>query len=672
MSDGGMGQVAMSELVEEALNNDPEKLGGVLPKQFMPEQKNYAADEETKAYVSQEIVPLLQWNRDKRASLEEEWRSIDKMEMLEHDNGQRYLGKSRAYLPVFNKNASTMVASLSRGLFPSDEYMDVTDRDAGDPEKARAVKTYMQWEFDVVAGVRSRLKPFLRPYVKYGNSVLKFWYEKCRAYEGRLDNQGVSSFQPVSRYEGLCVSARNIFNWYIYPWTAAGIHEATLIFEDIDVPRTYFEQMKQQKEWENVDEAYGAAINPTHSSNRSEQLMSGAKIYSDPAEMGQRKHGGQLTVTEVHVMMPLPNGAYFGDELHGTPLPTKIVFAGSVPLSIRRNTAWHQRPPYLLARQNVQPGNVYGYGMGRTSRHLQYLANDFMNQTNDCGQFGLNPIVKAIPGKLAGPLKPMAPGVVWNVSEQDAISFDRPPIEQVQYGLQLVSTLISMAQDFNGTPPILQGTNTGKGAKTATSSQILQFNSRQPIQDVVEEIELDVMIPLLRGAWVNAQQYRDEAVMTYVAGRELKVSPSDLAIDAEFRWLASSQAANQQQRAQQAMQLMQTVMPLLPIITQSGYVVDFVPLIRRVYADGFGFRGFEDFIKKAQGMGALMPGQAAAGGMTPGAVPGVQAEQGDRIRSALEQAGGEVGGDIAPGEGSDFMQVRDNADDIAGSYGGLA
>ena len=75
-----------------------------------------------------------------------------------------------------------------------------------------------------------------------------------------------------------------------------------------------------------------------------------------------------------------------------------------------------------------------------------------------------------------------------------------------------------------------------------------------------------------------------------------------------------------------------------------------------------GLRGVGEIIKRAQmappGMGP--PGAEAMGG--------VQAEQGDRVRSALEQAGG-MAGDMAPGEGEAFQDTRAEADEIAALLG---
>ncbi len=657
-------------LVQAAKEAEPGTMASAMPVAYLPRIRNLAEDDKVKNYIADNIVGLIMQIRLDRLNLDEEWQEVRRMEMLKHDSGQKYIGKSNVYMPVYNRILNTLTSNLSRGLFPSDEYMDVFDRSEKDQNRAKNVKAYMKWEFERVGKVRQNIKPFLRQFVNYGNSVLKFWYNKNTRYEGRLSSPAsVARFlRPAGRFnklcmDGLAVSTRSMFNWYIYPLTCAGLEDATLVFEDVNTPRMYIEKMGKEKQWVNIEAAM-TAYDAYADAARIDQLSDSADIY----ENASRTYGplGEVrTITECWTFMPLPPDQYLPDEDKNCPLPVRIILAAGVPVEVTRNPFWHQRAPYLLGKQNTAPGLVYGIGFGRAVRAMQLLSNDFMNQVNDCAMYTLNPVIKANPTKLAGPLRPLSPGVVWYMTEMDGVEFARPEAELIQYGMTMVNTVVGMAQDFGGAPPVLQGSGASKGAKTATGAQILQRNAMAPLQDVVEDLELDVMIPLLHGAWVNAQQYREEDIMTMVGGEPLKVSPDQLAIDAEFIWAASSQAANQQQRAQQAMQLIQAVAnpAVMQSLASQGMVVDFESIIERIYSDGMGFRNFKDFIKPAQ----VMQGQPGMPG--PGQMPGVQAEQGDRLRSALDQVGG-AGQEMVPGEGGDFMEMRAGADDMAALAGG--
>lgn len=674
--------------VVDAGDVDPTTVGGARAVDVLPRIRNCADDEDCLQFVRSQIVPVMEYTRQNRQQMEEEWRAIRRMETLRHDEGRRYFGRSDAYIPAWARTHQTLVSSLSRGLFPSDEYMDVADRGTGDPERGKPVKVYLQWELEKNARIRTTIKPLIKQLVSYGIGIQKYWYKRQISHQGRVrrvpDVANLASAHPTFRkqimHDGLAVSTRSAYYCYFYPVTADSMEDVTMMFEDVDVPLGFALDMVRKKVWLNEQAVRSAPTPPTHNVNQADQITATQGLTAPPSSPFQGNEVADVRVyTECWVYMPLPKDQYVGDEEVGEWLPARIVFAGTEPVSISRNPFWHQRPPYNVARLNQETGAFYGYGYGRMGRALQYLTNDFANQTNDCGIYSLNPIVFVNPGALAGPLRPLAPGVPWYMNDiNEGAKFEHPDVDLIQAGLTMFNTFMGLIQDQLGAPPQMQGFGGGKGAKTATQSQILQRNAMMPLQDQVEDIERDVMIPLMFGAWTLGQQYREEAVMVAVAGQSIRVDPSDLAIDPEFRWLASSQAQNNQMRAQLATQFMQALLPFIPVLNQIGYIVDPTPMFRRIYTDGFGYRGFSEFIRPAQ---AAPGGMGLSGGLpsnvvplNPGAQAGVRAEQGDRARSALEQLGAMFDGDAVPGEAEDFMDVRAQADQMAAqqgaSYGG--
>jgi hypothetical protein len=628
---------------------------------------NYAEDPDTVAQVRGSVSKMVQWIRRDRQTLEAEWRAIMRMEWMVHDDGRRYVGRSNAYLPIFSRIHQTLVSALSRGLFPSDEYMDVVDRSATpNLDAAKAAKTYLQWEFERIAQVRKKVKPFLRSLSAFGNAPLKYWYCKETVEQGRNKKTSagpVPEFAPVVYDEGLRVSPRNLFHWFVYPYTAESLDEATMIFEDVAVPRQYIQDAIADKRFKNGDAALRAPIPDTWQTTESTQLTSIMGLSTPQASPLQGDEIGDIRVlTEVWTRIKFPASAYMDGEDPDDPVPARILLAGDVPVEIYRNPYWHQRPPYLFSRLNSRPGLIYGYGSGRMCRPLQYLSNDFANQTADCASFALNPITVINPNYLAGPLRPLSPGVTWYMTDVDhGVKFERPPMDIVQGGQEMINLFMGLGMDLTGAPPQIQGVGGGAGGKTATQSQILQNNAMQPLQDIVEDIEQDLMVPLMIRTWINAQQYREQAVMAMVGGQPLSVDPRMLGIDPEFRWLASSQAMNQAQRAQQLMAyLTNVVFPAIPVLNQMGVIVNPVSLMKKVLGDGFGMRIPPDLFMQ---MG-VPPGTQP--GMVP---PGVQEAQGNAIRSAVEQAPG-GSGPMAQGEGEAFTDVRNQADNMAAMMGG--
>lgn len=645
----------------------------------LPKPQNYADDPDVQECIMNDISPLLRRVREMRYELEDEWAAIRRMMLMRHDDSQAYRGRSNVYMPVYSRNRDTLVASLMRGLFPSDEYLDVQDRAEGglgqEHERAEAVKRakgLVQYELEQVARIKLALKPFLGQYVDYGTACMKRSWRK--APQSKFGRNGYR----MEYREGLQVSARNMHYVHIYPMTADSPEDLFMVAEDVDVGIDFLKRMEKERGWKNIENVLAAQVmpDPQHNLRKQELSYDNKVIYGQVDGSATSKY--VRTLTEIWTCIQMPKSAYVGDESPEMAIPVRIVMCAENILFVDRNPFYDQKHPYLFGRMNLIPGWFYGTGFGRKVRALQYLTNDLANQTNDVGIYGLNPIVKRIPSLVAGPLRPLAPGVVWDLLDEKGITFDRPPTEQVGVGMQLMQMYLGAAQDFGGAPPILQGQ---KGAKTATTSQLLQRNAMGPLQDLIEELESEVMLPLVESTFSMCQQFMADDVMTRVAGELVRVKPEDLSINPVFRWLASNQAMNAQQRAQQAMMMLQSVPGLMPLIQQNGYKVDPVPLIEKVYSDGFGFRGFEKFIHKMepeemQAMQAGQPPPEESEAVKKEVLERPEPESEDAAqtpRSALDQLGeGPV--PMAPGEGEDFMNVRSEADDISaflGSGGGM-
>lgn len=659
---------------EGEVDAEPNTFGGTQPNYNLPSIKNYADNADVAQFFRQEVYSVMEWSWINRINLEEEWRQIRRQRIQMHDTNRKYYGRSDSYLPVYVRTEKTLVSALSRGLFPSDEYMDCFERETGDPDLSKPAKAYMRYELEKVGRVRTWMKRFLQQFVAWGNSPLKVWYGMEFRRQGRnvptKDFFGKTDVTPefalkVMR-EGLRVSVRSLLYWYMYPTIADSLEDATLVFEDIDVPVGYIKEMCAKGIWKNEQDALRAPLPPNHLINQQDVLTNSFGI-TPPATgiLGDRLVGGTRVLTEGYTFMKLPSDAYTDDEDTSDLLPVHFVCAGTRLLWCSRNEHWHQRQPYLIARQNVEPGYFYGFGEGRFIRTLQYLANDFANEANDCLIYGMSPVNKVNPSFVAGPLPPMRPGVVWKMTDiEQGHKFDRPPIDGAQAGLAAMDTFTGMAQDFGGAPPVIQGTGSGKGAKTATGASILQRNALSPLQDTVEDIELEVLIPLMEMTWINAQQFRSKPVMAAIAGQPIQITPEMLAGDFEWTWTASSQTSNHMQRAQMLIQFVQACAQMAPLLQQVGKIFDPEPILKKIWVDGLGQRGFDQIIVAMQ----QQPLQQAQQPGNPGAV---QAEQGDRFRSALEQVFGQGSpeAEMQPGEGEDFADVRKQSEELAAKMG---
>lgn len=628
-----------------------------------------------RSQVTDHLIALIAEVRRQRQPLEDEWRAIDRMEMLIHDSNRRYYGRHDSFLPIWANNKDVLVAQYMRGLFPSDEYMDVSDRSTGDPQRAKPVKAVLQWEFEANAQLRRHVEAAMGQLVSQGNTVWMRYYNREVRREGRLaEINGVPqlTYAPRKR-EGLKVSPRSIFSFYLWPTTAASMEEATLVFEDVDVPLTQIDYLVKSGKWTKA--ALDAPDIDTHHTQQAE-VHSNLFGIAPPqrSTLASNYMGSVKTLTFVYTTLLLPREALTPDEDPECPYPVRIVMAGNEPVECKRNPYLDQLPPYDFHATRRRPSFPYGYGEGKLALAIQAGVNDAFNQWLDNGEYQLNPVWVADMNAIAAPPPSFFPGMIIPSIGGEGLTPLRPPYEQLQYGQNIIMYLRSLEEELTRAPAQSQG-NASSQTKTATQAQILQRNSSIPGQTKVEGVEYGMLIPLMRATWMMEQQYRDKSVLLTVAGQPFEVTPQSLIIDAEMRWLASSQAINQATRSQAMAVLLNIAMQpqVLQVLMSLGYIVDPAVMINRMYSDQ-GFRGFDSFIRKMTPedqvrRAMMMQMQANANGAGQDA----QAKQkkGDRARSATEQSGQGSTGDVVPGEAEEFMNVRQGADEMAGAAGGM-
>lgn len=626
-----------------------------------------------KEYAEKYVWEVVRRAKQRRLGLEQEWLEIQRMAVMQHDSNQAYKGRSNAYMPVYVQNRRTLVRNLSKGMFPSDDYMDVTDMEQGDTEGAKAAKLVVEYEFDH-SGLRQTIKNFLGQYVDFGIGVLKCWYRKEPKMKPRPGDVGAMAGMAMDMDEGVTIASRSIFNVVVYPEWAESKRELMLEAERLEVPIAYVNYMAQTGRWENVKDALTASggFNDEWDWVNMTTLNDVAGI---PNTFELRSRAGSpvesVIAIEAWTKMPLPANQYGPGEMVGAPLPVRVVFINGVCVCVRRNPFYHQESPFEYARDNLIEGSFYGDGAGRKTRPLQYLINDFTNQTNDGGIYTLNPMAAVNTNYFSGNVGSYRPGHVFKTRDIDkAIKFFMPTADVIRYGGEMTDRMTKQAQDAAATPAILQAS---KAADTATSSQILQHNAATPLSDQVEDIETDCMIPLMEMAFNLSQQYRDQAfVRTLADGALVQFLPSQIRGRMAFKFLSSSQAVNRQQRQQGLMMFADLAGKLGQALAMQGQMLNPIPILQRVWSDGLGFRGFDRLVvpmpMMPQAPGMPPPGPGVPPPPGAGGPPGAQ-----RPPSAVSQSNvpGAAQNEPAIGEGEHMANVRDAVEATTGPQGAM-
>lgn len=644
---------------------------------FIPSAtENFADDKTAKAWIEDNLLPLISDAESMGTEQRAEWSAIREMLYLRHAADRGYKGESDAFLPIYAKASDTRTSHMSRALFPTDQVVDVVkeDSDVDDMGDEETVKAWMQYQIEREAKLRLNMKKFLRQLNDYGFSVAKVYWHKPQEADKEVRLQkvlaaGTYGNLSAANCEGARFLTRDVFGFYMWPTTVDDAQQASLVFETMPISKQDADLRFKNGTWKNESEAGF----PDTSAEYEQDLQQNVDLVtgegSTPVNSASRGELGTWGyVKECWFRMPVPAKLYGPGEVKGSPVPVKVVLVNGIPVEATRNPFWHQRTPYVTHALNQRPASAYGVGLGRMGLELQTLINDTANQTQDNVTYGLNPMLIVNPNQLVGNANVVIkPGGVINTLEPaNGVKWDRPPVEQMQYGNQQLNTLVSFMNDLLGTPPILQGTGSKGSGKTATGSQILQNNVKSDMQDVIEDVELAVLIPTMEMVYMLGQQYEKDERWIAIAGQPpIRFTRDAFLGQFKFRWLASSQTANQQVRAQQAMMFMQMLPGVLPLLQAQGKMVNPEPLMKLIYSTLIGGRDFDKIVVPLP-----MPPMMGMPG-APAPVPGEENNPGgDRARSAVEQAPG-GSGEVAPGEAEDFMNVRAGADEMAGFAGAM-
>lgn len=687
MSYGIQGQ---NQLVTVDETNEAQSVAdSILAPENAGARKDFMSDVLVTDWVQQNVIGIMDNVRSSYQTVHSEWNKINNMLSMKMEDDAKYKGETQVYLPTFAKAIETRAAHVCKAAFPTDSYMDALALRQETPlqeGERTATKAWMKKQIEDNAKLRSNIKPFVRNALAFGFAVLKEWWEdelikknKRRFSSRSPDIESILAGKKPKYCGKLKCKTINNFSFYAFPLSVDNLEQCTLVFEDIQLSKQFIDTMVKKGYWDEKNISMHASTWITEGSRQStlDQNTNTSQTALSSATAGDL--GGYSEMTECWFKMFLPESYFTAEEIAGNehlePVAMKAIVCGTNLVDVQYNPFNHGRAPYLTKKLQDTPDVLITPGYGRMVMTSQYLVNDLVNQVNDNGIYALNPVTKRIVTSIAGHSlnQKMSPGANFDVTEKDAITWDRPPIEQVQYGIQLLQLAMSQVNDPIA-PPSLQGSGGGSGAaKTATGAQLLQNNTNASISDFNEDMESTVFVPFMQMAQELGVQYESEEMFFAITGKEkVKFQPQMLATELSWQWVASSQTVNQQLRGQQMGLFLQAILnpAVMQMLMQKGVMLDIVPILRKMWEDGLGQRAFEQL------MGALPVAPAIPG--APPTMPGMPGAptaplSPEQISTVSQNPNAAAMPPVnpAPGEGEMFRSVREGAEGISGSMGGL-
>ncbi|TMB87007.1 MAG: hypothetical protein E6J45_13035 [Chloroflexi bacterium] len=227
---------------------------------------------------------------------------------------------------------------------------------------------------------------------------------------------------------------------------------------------------------------------------------------------------------------------------------------------------------------------------------LSYFVNDIGNQASDALVWSLNPvtIVDMFKVQDLDSIR-MRPGAKW-IAEPSGVNMLEPPKESVVAGFGALQQLTTSLREFSEPAPLPvagAGRSRGRALQTSVGMQLALAEAATPVRDVVEAIEDQVMIPLLRHMHALTMQCLDRDLVLQITGAEgaplveQRVTVADVVGEFEFRWLGSTNAQNQQVRAQQMINFLAMASRIPePALAQDNVRLRLGNLLRAIWSEG--------------------------------------------------------------------------------------
>lgn len=648
--------------------------------------KNYAAGSSEMAQrlrerIRKEILPMCEAIRQSRSALESQWASFEKAWTMEHEL-QSYLGRSNIYMPVTNKQVETLVGELVTATFPGDDFFSVEAEKSDWQGMAADVKA-LEGQRVRSAKVRSHAEAFYRQMLIKGNSPGRTgWFSKKKQghlRKRKLDSPAAMEASIISGgdphtytyYEGPRFTPIPIESFYAWPENCSSLDDCLIVFEDLHVPYKELLWAAKNAQKYDLDEVKAAK----GGDSRHSQVDQADQNRLQAQEMsGVTSLAGIRMVAVTHCFLEMdPRAESFDEEEEPIDVCVSFTPSGQVLRVVEAETVCPGRcHPYVNARAGTLVSRLWGTGFVERVFPLQLLVNDQMNQAMDCASYQLNPIVKTNPNLIVGPLPDLEPGVQLLCHDiAQAVGFDRPP-DFTQSSSMLLTQTISFMQDFFGSPPVLQGgAAPGRAFKTAAGVTTADKNAKTPLQQMVRLAETDVWEVVLQNFWLLDQRYATDQVLIEQGGLNLSgqrpaaqqyLNPMSMYGEYKFRWLASTQAANQQVMAQMLQNFITII--IAPAVQQllgmEGFRVQIGPLIERIYR-ALGLRDVERVLLK---VAEPQPG------LPPPPSDSVEGGKSAQQTQPQLQGFGSLAGNAGQDPAGNFGELRMAANQLASAFGG--
>lgn len=332
----------------------------------------------------------------------------------------------------------------------------------------------------------------------------------------------------------------------------------------------------------------------------------------------------------------------------------------SILLSPRQHTPFiHGEYPFIIASSMPQLFTIRGMSTVELVEKLQSMLWTLQSQRLDNIEL-VNNAILLIRQDIDDPEAfEWFPGAKWPVQSPNDVNTFAPPYQLASLTIEAESILKGDLQNVTSAAPLAGGVSSQVDQTTATGVSLIMSNAQralkarknQAMKGIVQEAQQRL---------ANCQQFISDKRLLHILGPNgvplfRDISPEDIQGEFAFRWSATNDSMNQQERRAEATQWLQVVGQLAPLMAAGGTPLDMREVMLWA-ARKWDIHDAERFFSvQPESAGAAAMGQGQQGG-PPGAegAPG-EPNMGVTAASAVDASSPSATGGISASP-SQFMQ----------------
>jgi hypothetical protein len=522
---------------------------------------NFATNPVVQKWADDHVPRMLKDTRRERQTLNTRFQHFWRMHAVElKDDDMAYLGRSRVYLPATRRAIEAWNTVLMEALFPQSEWFSVQSTDVTpNPEQVprwhALQKRYLQ-----EMQLEDEFPLFLRQYLTFGTGILRHCYdfseEPQRVWERQFakapldtdaeerrireeadpdaamelassDGTVFRLVEKVIQTSGPICRAVDLMHFYVAPFTARSLHEATLAFEDIEVPFTHVERQHERwmdptvpawgrifdhPDWERILACKGIITDDMLREKQQQMERLGIDPDTNRAHRSLAEKG-HSQLTEAFWRGEIPGA----EDEDGKPFGVRdwhfAVLNDCFVVRAHPNLHYTNLRPWLDGRMYRTTRSYYAQGVCDAIASMQLVGNDTLNLTLDNLQMALSPPTVVDQGEMMFPEQlEWAPGALW-FGKPDAVKQLVIPT-QAQLGMSMLQMVQSMVQDGAAANFAVQGQPPARGkGRAAQSAQGMAQYAAAGSQEMLafgRSLERQVLVKLLSRNYEFTAQFQTE------------------------------------------------------------------------------------------------------------------------------------------------------------------